>query len=568
MRYFKGYEQIEGKFMRRISNFGAVSIGMVLLLALLGAAQAQGPYQVVIVGDNPPHSSSVVVRAGESIDMRVVVLDVTDPAVAGSSLYLNYDPMVISSISCVGSIYKEFNRCEEVQTGRFLFEGYDTFAKNTGDVIVAVLRIKASANAPAGSSSILMISGPRPGVTSGTPVWGPFWQEIQTPLRSGLLTIKEPEPIGGIRVDKAVDPKEGAANTTTTFNITVRNTGSATLSNVTVIDTLPEGVSYISSNPTTDNVSGRVITWNEIGPMLSNSSPVSVELVARVDREASGELENLVTATGKPIDGQNVTSRASANFTVIAASLHVNKTAYPRTGPTGSNATFTITVENTGKVALDRVTVVDLLPAGLTYRSSLPITENVSGGTITWDNIGPLLSNSSPVSLTLAARVDDGASGNLTDTVTATGLTGEGVKVTSTAIANFTAFKAGIDVRMKAFPRATGIMFPVDFFIKVVNTGEVTLDNVTLTDDLPDGLIYLSSRPKADVPGQKIVWNLGSLEPEESRILMLSAKLGFRAHGIVKNKIAAEGSICGFKVRDSGFATVRVDLRKNMAYIG
>ena len=295
---------------REFNCFEAVFLALVVLLALFGVVQAAGPYQVVIVGDSPPHSSSVEVGPGKSIDMRIVILNVTDWPVAGSSLYLNYDPKVISNVSCVRSIFKEFNKCEAVKPGRFLFEGYDTFAKYTGDVVVEVLRITANASAPEGSSTTLRISGPRPGaVSGGTPVWGPFWQGIETSFGSGMLTVKQQETLAGIQVSKTVYPSSGSPSTNVTFNITVNNTGTADLNNVTAIDTLPEGMRYVSSSPVTGNVSGRVVTWDNIGPLLSNSSPVSLVLVAHVNQGASGNLRNSVKATGKPSAAEWLTLR-------------------------------------------------------------------------------------------------------------------------------------------------------------------------------------------------------------------------------------------------------------------
>ena len=100
----------------------AMCLVMMILMALSGFVQAEDPYRVVIMSDVPPYSPSVTVGAGDSVDMRVVILNVTDPVVAGSSLYLSYDPQVISGISCVKSIYKEHNSCKEVQPGRYMFE--------------------------------------------------------------------------------------------------------------------------------------------------------------------------------------------------------------------------------------------------------------------------------------------------------------------------------------------------------------------------------------------------------------------------------------------------------------
>ena len=59
----------------------------------------------------------------------------------------------------------------------------------------------------------------------------------------------------------------------------------------------------MSSVPVAENVSDRVVTWN-IGQLLSNSSPVSLELVANVDHDASGELVNSVEAIGAPEHGR------------------------------------------------------------------------------------------------------------------------------------------------------------------------------------------------------------------------------------------------------------------------
>ena len=530
---------------REFNCFEAVFLALVVLLALFGVVQAAGPYQVVIVGASPPHSSSVEVGPGKSIDMQIVILNVTDWPVAGSSLYLNYDPKVISNVSCVRSIFKEFNKCEAVKPGRFLFEGYDTFAKYTGDVVVEVLRITANASAPEGSSTTLRISGPRPGaVSGGTPVWGPFWQGIETSFGSGMLTVKQQETLADIQVNKTVYPSFGAPSTNVTFNITVNNTGTADLNNVTAIDTLPDGMRYVSSSPVTGNVSGRVVTWDNIGPLLSNSSPVSLVLVAHVNQGASGNLRNSVKAIGKPEHGGLVTSTATANFTALEAGIQVNKTVYPRAGAPSTNVTFNITVNNTGTVDLGNVTVVDTLPEGLRYVSSLPVAEDVSDRVVTW-NIGQLLSNSSPVSLELVAQVEQGASGELVNSVEGVGEPEHGEKVNSTATANFTALEAGIQVNKTVYPSAGAPSTNVTFNITVNNTGTADLGNVTVVDTLPEGLRYVSSSPVAprDVSGRVVTWTTSvTLLSNSSPVsLELVAQVEQGASGELVNSVEAIG---------------------------
>jgi uncharacterized repeat protein (TIGR01451 family) len=453
-----------------------------------------------------------------------------------------------------------------------MFEGYDTFGKYSGDVIVAVLRLTANASASAGSSCALNITGQRLGASLGTPVWGPFWQAIRTPLESGWLTIGDQESSPGIQVEKTVDPMAGAPSTNATFNITVRNTGDVALHNITIVDFIPEGLSYVSTDRPTENITGRVVTWNDIGSLLSNDTPISIKMVARVDRGASGNLTNFVQATGIAEDGGEVTAEAEADFTVVeqpSPGIQIEKTVDPMAGVPSTNATFNITVRNTGNVALHNITIIDSIPEGLSYISTDRPTENITGRVVTWNDVGSLLSNDTPVSIRMVARVDRGASGNLTNFVQATGIAEDAGKVVAKATANFTVIRAGLQVEKKAFPQVAGVMFPVTFIIKVKNTGNSTLHNVTLTDMLPAGLIYLSSRPHGTTAGSgKIIWDLGALNSQESRFIKLVAKVGFRAGCLLENEAIAVGSTAsGSNVTGSSSAAVKVDRDLNMAYI-
>jgi uncharacterized repeat protein (TIGR01451 family) len=573
----KGYDEHssskhQGGFMKNISRyFESMCLGIVILTTLFGVVQAEDPYRVVIVGDAPPHSSSVVVGAGESVDMRVLVLNVTDPVVAGSSLYLNYDPQIVSGVFCVKSIYKEHNNCKEVQPGRYLFEGYDTFGKYSGDVEVAVLRLTTNVSAPVGSSSTLTLSGQRLGTFLGTPVWGPFWQVIETPLESGMLTIGGQEPSPGIKVNKSVNPTSGLPSTNATFNITVQNIGGVTLNNVTVVDSLPEGMSYVSADKPPENVTGRVVTWDDVGSLLSNDTPVSIKMIAHADRGTSGNLTNSVEASGVAEPGGRIAANATANFAVIELSspgIQVNKSANPMSGLPSTNATFNITVRNTGKVTLHNVTIVDSLPEGMSYVSADKPPENITERIVTW-YIGSLLSNDTPVSIKMVAHMDRCASGNLVNSVEAIGRAGPEDEVTANASANFAVIKAGLQVKKMVFPEVAGVMYPVTFMIKVKNTENSTLNNVTLTDTLPAGLIYLSSSPHGTVTrGGKVFWDLLVLRPQESRLFRLVAKVGFRAGRLLRNEAFAIGStVSGSNVTDYASAVVKVDRELNMAYI-
>jgi hypothetical protein len=238
-------------------------------------------------------------------------------------------------------------------------------------------------------------------------------------------------------------------------------------------------------------------------------------------------------------------------------------------GAPSTNATFNITVRNTGNVALHNITIIDSIPEGMRYISSDEPTENITGRVVTWNDVGSLLSNDTPVSIRMIAHVDQEALGNLTNSVQATGIAEDAGKVVAKATANFTVIGAGLQVKKKAFPQVAGIMFPVTFIIKVKNTGNSMLHNVTLTDMLPAGLIYLSSRPHGTTAGSgKVIWDLGALNSQESRFIKLVAKVGFRAGCLLENEAIAVGSTAsGSNVTGSSSAVVEVDRVLNMAYI-
>ncbi|WP_369425674.1 DUF7507 domain-containing protein, partial [Methanothrix sp.] len=86
-----------------------------------------------------------------------------------------------------------------------------------------------------------------------------------------------------IDIEKTADTTEVNPGDTITYTLTVRNTGSSTINDVTVVDTLPPGTLYVSANPAPSGVSGSVITWN-LGALDPGASVV-ITLTATVESD-------------------------------------------------------------------------------------------------------------------------------------------------------------------------------------------------------------------------------------------------------------------------------------------
>jgi len=119
--------------------------------------------------------------------------------------------------------------------------------------------------------------------------------------------------ISVISVEKTANPTSGAPCTDVTFTITV-TAGEYPLDPVEVVDTLPTGMSYVSSTPEADTHDG-TITWDSVGPLDPQAS-ATITLVAHIDEAASGTLTDSVTATGTLPTGADVTDSATATVVV------------------------------------------------------------------------------------------------------------------------------------------------------------------------------------------------------------------------------------------------------------
>jgi len=254
-----------------------------------------------------------------------------------------------------------------------------------------------------------------------------------------------------IDVTKTASPDAGAESTNVTFTITVENTGDLTLDPVEVVDTIPAGMSYVSTgtsplpDSSTENPDGTwTVTWNNIGSLDPGDTAPPIYLIAHIDGDKTGTLINSVTATGTPTYGPDVEDTDTATVRVYHAGIDVEKTAHPGCGAASANITFDITVTNTNGSVLDPVIVVDTLPEGMSYVSDDAGGTESPEDTITWD-IGPMASGDS-TTIQLVASIDGDELGILTNEVTATGTPPEGDDVEATDTAEVLAIDAYITI--------------------------------------------------------------------------------------------------------------------------
>jgi LPXTG-site transpeptidase (sortase) family protein len=140
--------------------------------------------------------------------------------------------------------------------------------------------------------------------------------------------------------------------------------------------------------------------WN-IGPLTSGAN-ATLSVVATVTRTTSLINTAAKTAEVQP-DSVAANDSASANVTAVAADIGLAKTVDNASPIVGTNVTFIITATNHGPSNATGLHVTDLLPAGLTYVSSVASVGSYDPVTGIW-NIGAL-ANTAGATLSITATV-------------------------------------------------------------------------------------------------------------------------------------------------------------------
>ncbi|NRD22525.1 tandem-95 repeat protein [Winogradskyella litoriviva] len=283
-----------------------------------------------------------------------------------------------------------------------------------------------------------------------------------------------------------------------TYTFTVTNTGDVSINSITITDDLLGGditstLTLVGDNG--DGILDPTETWVFTAP----------DYTITQDDVDAGNITNNVTANGLQPDG--TTSVVATDTYIIDANntdvtlcndgaINIVKDAStPNTGCVGEGdlVTYTFTVTNTGDVSINSITITDdLLGGDITATLTLVGDSNSNGlldPTETWVFTAP----------DYTITQDDVDAGNITNNVTANGLQPDGttsVVATDTYIidANNTDVTlcndGAINIVKDASTPNTGCVGEGDlvtYTFTVTNTGDVSINSITITDDLLGG---------------------------------------------------------------------------------
>ncbi len=397
-----------------------------------------------------------------------------------------------------------------------------------GDVVCTVAALAAGA-----STTVTLVVQVAPTLLDGAVITNAAAVRSDTPdLVPANNTDIEPTTVAAptsvdlsiVKTD-AVDPVVTGANIV--YTLTVRNNGPAAATAVTIVDTLPAGVTFVSAAPSQGAAcTGTTAITCVLGAVASGAQAT---VAVTVGTSTPGVVVNTVTVSGAepdPAPGNNITTEPTTIGNPGDSDLRVAKVDTPDPVLVDGLVAYGIVVENRGPAAAANVTLNDPVPANTVFESlAVP-----AGWTCTTPALGAAglvscsaatLAAGATVTFDLRVRVATGTAAGtmLTNTVVVASTTPDpdGTNNTDTepslVVAPGSADLAIVKTDAPD-PQAAGL--PVSYTLTITNNGPATATNVTVTDPLPAGTALLAASAGCSVAASTLSCTIGTLAPGAS----------------------------------------------------
>lgn len=272
-----------------------------------------------------------------------------------------------------------------------------------------------------------------------------------------------------------------AAGQVLTYAIVVRNLGNMTQTNVSVVDTLPNGTVSPLAAPAESVTADGLLQPGETWTYSVNYA------VSQADVDGGGPVVNAVVAhsdQSPPVSDDAVTPVSGAPALIVTKSVDRSTISAPGV------LNYVITVSNSGNVSLSGVQVADTLPNGAAAALSGPTGD---AGVPNVIDVGETWTYTTSYSVD-QAQIDAGVARINRVSATAAQVTTPATASATTTISQAPAMSIVKDVD-RAFISQPGVL---NYVIRVANTGNVALTGVAVSDILPDGAVIALTAPSGD----------------------------------------------------------------------
>ncbi len=332
---------------------------------------------------------------------------------------------------------------------------------------------------------------------------------------SNTLTI--PVALPNVTAVKSSSVPDTAVGETFTFSIAVANNGIASVTNVTLTDTLPAGVVLVAGSVTVGGVaqpSANPASGIAIGTLAAGSSTTVAFQVTSSSLPTPATFANRASVAYSSGAFSGVTLSNTVTVPVYQPILSAAKSVDRTVATVGDTITYTVFVSNTGNLAA-QTTLTDTVPAGTTFVPGSVTVNTVSvpgASPITGIPLGSVAPGSSvPVTFRFVLNTLPNPPRLINQATAAysfqlpSGRSFTGFSVPSNTV-NIPATSPSVGV-VKSVNRTTATLNDILTYTTVVtNNGAQAVTNLVFSDSLPVGATFVpgtvtvagASRPTAD----------------------------------------------------------------------
>ncbi len=359
------------------------------------------------------------------------------------------------------------------------------------------------------------------------------------------------EPQADLSITKEC-PEEAFIGENTTFTVTVTNNGPDTAANVTVTDVLPTGFTYVLVDEIPDRGCTTLNPGCNIGNLAAGQSIVFTVGVHIATNVEPGEFSNTATVTSTTADpdgGEDPEHSSTCEFDVKEreASITVTKAGCEEGFVAGEDITYTVTVANGGPDQAQNVTVTDILPAGLTYKTvtsnpaqfAVPCHDSLDPGC----NIGALEAGAS-VEFTIVAATDPSipAGTEIINTASATTTTFEQDTDNNASAPCPNTAEAEADLEMEKTTEDVNVNpgDTIDYTLTVTNHGPSDAQHVEVHDAVPAHTTFDTADIECNEANGLVTCTLDTLAAGASHVFHISVTVNEDASECITNNASVE----------------------------
>jgi len=337
-------------------------------------------------------------------------------------------------------------------------------------------------------------------------------------------------PAADLAIYKTDSSDPVLAGNVLTYTVLVFNNGPSTALDVVVTDTLPSGVTFVSTSGCVEDSGG--IPTCTLGTITATEF-AEFEVVVTVDNATSGVITNTAVVTSTTYD-PDLDNNQTAISTIVqpVADLSISKIESVDPVVAGDTLVYTVTVSNNGPSSASNVVVTDTLPAEVTLISTTGCAEDPSGTpTCLLDTIA----SGADAQFVIQAMVDSGAHGVFTNTAVV-GSTTYDPNVDNNQTAISTTIQSA-DLSISKIESADPVVAgdTLVYTVTVSNDGPSSALNVVVTDTLPAEVTLISTTGCAEDPSGAPTCSLGTIASGADVQFVIETMVDIGAHGVFTN---------------------------------